>query len=187
MDVDQIFHLAVDVGTTGNGDLCALDSVDAVFVNVASVNICNIEGTILDGCGEVGTDHTVSTVALDGNATKDDSKNNLVSVAPGGTYTITETVVPEGYNAIAPFEIVINWDEENGFTYEGTDYMDVNQNGQFDEGDVDLAQVTVVNKPGSTLPETGGIGTTLFYAAGALMVLAAVVLLVTKRRMNYAD
>ena len=41
-----------------------------------------------------------------------------------------------------------------------------------------------MNKSGSTLPETGGIGTTIFYVLGSVLVLAAVVLLVTKKRMN---
>ena len=42
----------------------------------------------------------------------------------------------------------------------------------------------VVNKSGTTLPSTGGIGTTLFYVIGGLMVAAAAVLLVTKKRMS---
>ncbi len=42
----------------------------------------------------------------------------------------------------------------------------------------------VVNKEGATLPETGGIGTTIFYVVGSVLVLGAVILLVTKRRMK---
>ena len=45
----------------------------------------------------------------------------------------------------------------------------------------------VVNQSGVELPETGGIGTTLFYTFGAIMVLAAAVLLVTKKRMSIAE
>ena len=41
-----------------------------------------------------------------------------------------------------------------------------------------------MNKSGSTLPETGGMGTTLFYVLGGGLVLVAVVLLVTKKRMK---
>ena len=42
----------------------------------------------------------------------------------------------------------------------------------------------VVNKSGSTLPSTGGMGTTLFYVVGGLLVAVAVVLLVTKKKMS---
>ena len=45
----------------------------------------------------------------------------------------------------------------------------------------------VVNKAGTELPTTGGMGTTLFYALGGILVVAAVVLLVTKKRMSSAE
>ena len=43
---------------------------------------------------------------------------------------------------------------------------------------------TVVNNQGTELPSTGGIGTTIFYVVGSIMVVAAGVLLVTKKRMS---
>lgn len=46
---------------------------------------------------------------------------------------------------------------------------------------------TVVNQSGLELPETGGMGTTLFYIAGAVLVIGAAVLLVTRRRVNAQD
>jgi len=42
----------------------------------------------------------------------------------------------------------------------------------------------VVNQSGSVLPSTGGIGTTIFYIIGAVLVLGAGILLVTRRRMK---
>ena len=45
----------------------------------------------------------------------------------------------------------------------------------------------IVNMPGSTLPETGGIGTTVFYIGGAVLVVAALVLLLLKRRTGSKD
>jgi LPXTG-motif cell wall-anchored protein len=44
--------------------------------------------------------------------------------------------------------------------------------------------VEVVNQKGTELPSTGGIGTTIFYVIGAILVLGAGILLVTRRRMN---
>lgn len=42
----------------------------------------------------------------------------------------------------------------------------------------------VVNKSGSTLPTTGGMGTTIFYVVGSILVLGAAILLITKKRMS---
>lgn len=42
----------------------------------------------------------------------------------------------------------------------------------------------VENQAGTLLPSTGGVGTTVFYVLGAVLVLGAVVLLVTKKRMS---
>ena len=47
-----------------------------------------------------------------------------------------------------------------------------------------IVNITVENNKGSILPETGGIGTTIFYIVGVVLVLGAGVLLVTKKRMN---
>ena len=47
-----------------------------------------------------------------------------------------------------------------------------------------LFAFNVVNQAGTELPSTGGIGTTIFYVIGSVLVLAAVVLLVTRKRMN---
>ena len=47
-----------------------------------------------------------------------------------------------------------------------------------------LYKETVVNQAGAVLPSTGGIGTTIFYVVGGLLILAAGVLLVTKSRMR---
>lgn len=111
-----------------------------------------------------------------------------------GTYTITELEAPAGYNKLeTPIEVTITWAAPTGnsnectWTYSGTDYTDANNNKQHDEGEPYLPTVTVINQKGSTLPSTGGIGTTLFYVFGGIMVLAAVVLLITKKRMASAE
>lgn len=45
-----------------------------------------------------------------------------------------------------------------------------------------ILSTKVVNKPGSSLPETGGMGTTILYVAGAVMILAAGAFLVIQKK-----
>ena len=51
----------------------------------------------------------------------------------------------------------------------------------------DTLSTNIVNNTGSTLPETGGVGTTVFYLLGGLLAVGAGVVLVTKKRMNKTD
>ena len=103
-----------------------------------------------------------------------------------GTYYITELVAPDGYNILtAPLELTIDFatsDENGEVTGEfsaklGTDDATVN-NG--------VISFNVVNNKGSELPETGGIGTTIFYILGGILLAGAAVLLITKKRMSSA-
>ena len=48
-------------------------------------------------------------------------------------------------------------------------------------------EIRIQNQKGTTLPSTGGIGTTIFYIGGSILVLAAAILLITKRRMSAND
>lgn len=92
-----------------------------------------------------------------------------------GDYTLTESKTPAGYNTIVPisFKITFNTDTKE---FKSTDQIHV-------ESDNTLS-TTIVNKAGVQLPETGGIGTTIFYTLGAVLVVGAGVLLVTKKRMD---
>lgn len=74
-------------------------------------------------------------------------------------YTLEEITAPAGYNKLSePVQVIVNADN--------------------------ALQVEVANNTGTELPSTGGIGTTLIYIAGAVLVLGAVVLLITRRRMS---
>lgn len=100
-----------------------------------------------------------------------------------GDYKIEETTTPSGYNTIDPIEFTITAEHE----IDSADPKLTSLSG----GDVFTGNVTtgavsatIVNKSGSTLPETGGIGTTVFYVIGGMLMAAAAVLLITKKRMN---
>lgn len=90
-----------------------------------------------------------------------------------GTYTIKEIKAPEGYNILTEeLQVTISFDKDTEtFTYEGA----ADENG--------VAAITVINQAGSELPTTGGMGTTIFYIVGGILVLAAVVVLVSRKRM----
>ena len=81
-----------------------------------------------------------------------------------GTYTLSEKTTPAGYNSVA----------DSTFEIKGNDYSAEN-----------LKQsATIINQSGAVLPSTGGMGTTIFYLFGSLLVLGAAVLMVTRRRVT---
>ena len=86
------------------------------------------------------------------------------------TYYLTETAAPAGYNKLAdPITIVIG---ENGVVNGTTDAP---------QG---VEEVKVLNQSGSELPSTGGMGTTIFYVVGSILLIGAAILLITKKRMS---
>jgi len=88
-----------------------------------------------------------------------------------GTYYLEETVAPEGYNKLTARQKFI--------------IADGNLDSVFNDGIYSTGSgVHVVNKTGTMLPETGGLGTTLFILIGGVMVICAGVVLVSKKRMS---
>ena len=95
-----------------------------------------------------------------------------------GTYYLEETKAPTGYNKLtAPITVVIS---STLPTTGGTASYTVTADGATTTD----YTVRVENKAGTELPSTGGIGTTLFYVIGGGLMVAAIVLLVTKKRME---
>lgn len=102
-----------------------------------------------------------------------------------GDYVLTESVTPAGYNTIAPVEFTISATHEEEAAEPKLLTLEGNAaNGNLIEGSIETLtlKTTVVNQAGTTLPETGGVGTTLIYVIGAVLVLGAGVVLVTKKR-----
>ena len=98
-----------------------------------------------------------------------------------GDYVLTELTAPTGYNPLTdPLNVTITWTApaENADPKECTWASEGNS---IQDGRV---VVTIDNNHGSELPETGGVGTTLFYVIGGILVLGAAVLLITRRRMR---
>ena len=120
----------------------------------------------------------------------------VVKGVKAGTYEITEVEAPDGYNQLtAP--VTVEAKKTGNTSTHTTVYLDkdgkvVDESAKVTEVNVDIANiaataVVVVNKAGTELPSTGGMGTTIFYVLGSALVLGAVVLLVTKKRMSDAN
>lgn len=91
-----------------------------------------------------------------------------------GSYNLIETKAPDGYDKLdAPIPVTIT----AAFDEDGKLAADNN---------VDVT-VPVANASGTDLPSTGGIGTTMFYAVGGMLMLAAVVVLIAKRRTKACE
>lgn len=129
------------------------------------------------------------------NADELESDSNGVFTIVGldsGIYKLLETKAPDRYNKLNnPLTVVLTATTVNNQTWAGTPKQaltaidvsvdNVPGTGNIDEGS---ASITVANNKGSQLPETGGIGTTIFYVVGVVLMLGAGVLLITKRRMS---
>ncbi len=100
-----------------------------------------------------------------------------------GEYTITEIKAPEGYNMLTePINVKIGWEgPETGKTTCEWNITDSDKDVAL-AADGNRVEVKVENKAGSLLPSTGGIGTTIFYVGGGILIVGALVALVIKRR-----
>ena len=87
-----------------------------------------------------------------------------------GTYYLEEITAPKGYNKL---------DHRVMITINNTDLKATTTENTYTDGGVQ-----VINNAGTTLPGTGGIGTTIFYLIGGGLMVAAAVLLIAKKRME---
>ena len=117
------------------------------------------------------TTNATSTVAVEG--------------LDAGTYFLKEITTPGGFNGLTSdveVKITSSCNILTGATY-AVEYKMVNEEG-FTGTDEQEKVVPIENKRGTTLPGTGGIGTTIFYVVGGGLMAAAAILLITKKRME---
>ena len=124
--------------------------------------------------------------------TSDDDGLFKVIGLDDGTYKLREIQAPDGFNLL-PNDVTVvitadtnNCQDWNGTAADALTNLNVTAdkepgNGQADTG---IAAITIANNKGATLPETGGMGTTVFYVLGGILAVGAGVLLVARRRMR---
>ncbi len=143
----------------------------------------------------------------------DDGKSFSFSGLDDGEYRLTETKAPQYYNSLtAPLTFRVEaghnteWDGAKTSLSNGYTYAWDNQNrqallssltGTKETGEIEFVftpdmmnrslTTNVINKSGTTLPETGGIGTTIFYIVGGMLAVGAAVALITKKRIKSSD
>ncbi len=97
-----------------------------------------------------------------------------------GDYVLKETKAPTGYNKIADIEFTITAEHEN----ETLNSLTVNNSSFTPDTTAGKITTDIENKSGSSLPTTGGIGTTILYVVGGILIVAAGVALITKKRVQ---
>lgn len=133
-----------------------------------------------------GTD-VVKTMTIDSSETQ-----FTLSGLDDGEYTLTETVTPAHYNTISPITFTVNADHTITWETERREDILTSLSGDKKVGEITFSvdktagtlTTNVINNIGTTLPGTGGIGTTIFYVIGGGLMVAAAILLITKKRME---
>lgn len=194
------------VGETGNPNTVSLeysnnpqdstskentpDDIVITYTTKVSVNKVDKDGNALAGATfelqKKGDDDNYAKVA---DAVLNDAGTTFTwSGLEAGDYKLVETDAPAGYNTAediyftiactVPGEVDAATDTADWTltVAEGSDATFTEETGTF--------STNVVNLTGGLLPETGGIGTTIFYIVGIVLVLGAAVLLITKKRMS---
>lgn len=204
-----VFTYELD-GTKVDGADVNTKLADAQFVllNGAKSEAAMVENGKVTGWVKVATEAAAGDVQMPGTYEEwveryGDQNVILTSAADGifkiaglddGTYFLREIQAPNGYNLLEnDVKLVITADTANGQGWNSgiaTDALTgltiaVND-GELQPGNTDtgVVNVTVENNGGATLPETGGMGTTLFYIIGGLLVVGAGILLVVRIRMK---
>ena len=157
-------------------DASAAALLEATFTLSDGTN--NIKFTGSADTGYVKVDGEVSGEGSETITLKGLVQTNVKGLAEG-TYTLTETGTSAGYNMLTgPITIAMAADGNYTATYSGSSILDTTGS---------VAVITIENNSGTELPSTGGIGTTIFYAAGLVLVLGAAVVLISRRKAEAED
>ena len=208
MTVNEDALVTVDKKNTsglkyGNDKGFTYDSVpDEVEYKTYFAGIKKIDGTTKEALKgvqftlkEAGTDFKVSKNSdgvyvpdANGSATVETDNDGLIIIRgldQDKAYTLTETKTLDGYNMLdKDVTLALQLDTITKTDSEGTTTTTSSFDTAKAKTDAESVWGEVENNKGTLLPSTGGIGTTIFYVVGSILVVAAGVLLITKKRMS---
>ena len=188
-------HLEFSNNPNGEEKGTTPDDTVIVFTYKVVINKVNEKGNALTGADfklEKQTDNGTWAV-VDRKSVSDATNGTKKCVftftgLDDGVYRLTETQTPTGFNTIDQITFTVTAD--HAISSEAPQLSELS--GEKKSGEItltsnkDTGSLTsdVVNKKGSILPSTGGIGTTIFYVVGAVLMIGAGVILVSRRRAN---
>ena len=190
---DEVLVFTYELDTTkvdGSNTETKLQDAKFVLLNSDGTKVAKISSGKFDGWQDLpdaGSDGKIAAESWHTDSVLTSNASGLFTVTglDAGTYKLREIVAPAGYNLLKNDIVVVITATIDGtpstLTGLAVTADDTAGTGNVDSG---IVGITVANNKGATLPETGGIGTTIFYTVGGILVLVAVVLLVTKKRMN---
>lgn len=173
-----------------------LQGAEFTLQDNATKKYAKVENGIFQGWVDAAEASTLTT-----------DENGLITIKgmEGGTYIVKETKAPTDYNLpSAPFEIKLkatkimsqDWNSTadralGEFSATIANPLPNTSGTATDNAKVSVdgytATLTIKNTKGAELPETGGIGTKLFYIGGGALVLASAVILISKKRAKDAE
>jgi fimbrial isopeptide formation D2 family protein/LPXTG-motif cell wall-anchored protein len=195
----------VDGGSADPENPAKLPDAQFVLLNSDGTKVAKIDAAnkfdgwveLPEGTGEGGAityeDWTTCNKTNPVILTSDDDGLFKVIGLDDGTYKLREIQAPDGFNLLPnDVEVVITADTNNGQDWTSgmasEALTDLNVTADKEPGNgqaiTGIAAITIENNKGATLPETGGMGTTVFYVLGGILAVGAGVLLVARRRMR---
>ena len=174
-----------------NAEFVLLNSDKTKAAKVANGKL--VEWVDVPNAGEDGT----ITYPAETKLTSDADGKFVIAGLDAGSYYLRETKAPAGYNLLkndisVTITAKLDKRENNPALTElklsvkddKTGAEATESDGVLDTG---VVSTDIVNNSGAQLPETGGMGTTLFYVLGGILVLVAIILLVTRKRMSHTE
>ena len=184
------------VGSTGNPNTAVLEyknesevettPEDTVITYTTELVIDKIDGDTQLSLGGAGFTLYKDSVA-DENKIGDELTTGSTFTWTGleaGKYILVESTVPAGYNGIKDIEFTITCTEPREVDSADDEAEWSTTSTKISAVDASTFYGKIENNTGSLLPETGGIGTTIFYVVGLALMLGAAILLITKKRMT---